>query len=150
MAIHIGRREFLATLGGAAVAWPLAVGAQQASRVLRVGFVGMQPRDAAIYVAFRKRMAELGYREDRYFTFEYIQAPSIDAYDASFREIAARKPDIVIAAGNEPALRARQPACYRLFVSPSTLIPSKKVIWRAWPDRAATSPESSSIRSNWR
>ena len=45
MAIHIGRREFLATLGGAAVAWPLAVGAQQASRVLRVGFVGMQPRD---------------------------------------------------------------------------------------------------------
>jgi len=110
MANQIRRREFIATLGGAAVAWPLAVGAQQASRVLRVGFVGMQPRDAAIYVAFRKRMAELGYREDRYFTFEYIQAPSIDAYDASFREIAARKPDIVIAAGNEPALRAARAA----------------------------------------
>ena len=30
---------------------------------MRVGFVGMQPPDAAIYVAFRKRMAELGYRD---------------------------------------------------------------------------------------
>src|SRR6202011_4520720 len=71
--------------------------------------VGGQPPDAAIYVAFRKRKAELGYR-DRYFIFEYIQTPSIDAYDASFRELAARKPDIVIAAGNEPALRAARAA----------------------------------------
>jgi putative ABC transport system substrate-binding protein len=70
----------------------------------------VQPSDSPIYVAFRKRMAELGYREDRYFEFEYIQTPSIDAYDASFRELAARKPDIVIAAGNEPALRAARAA----------------------------------------
>jgi putative tryptophan/tyrosine transport system substrate-binding protein len=106
----VKRRELITLLGGAAAAWPLAAGAQQTVRVLHVGFVGVQPRDATIYVAFRKRMAELGYREDRYFTFEYIQTPSIDAYDASFRELAARKPDIVIAAGNEPALQAARSA----------------------------------------
>ena len=109
MAIRIRRREFIVTLGGAVATCPLIARAQQTVRVLRVGFVGGQPPDAAIYVAFRKRMAELGYR-DRYFVFEYIQTPSIDAYDASFRELAARKPDIVIAAGNEPALRAARAA----------------------------------------
>ncbi len=107
---QLKRRDFITLLGGTAVALPIAASAQQTPKVLRVGFVGVQPRDAAIYVAFRKRMVELGYREDRYFTFEYIQTPSIDAYDASFRELAARKPDIVIAAGNEPALRAASAA----------------------------------------
>jgi hypothetical protein len=45
----MGRREFVALLGGAAAAWPLAVRAQQ--KMLRVGFVGMQPREFPVYAA---------------------------------------------------------------------------------------------------
>jgi putative ABC transport system substrate-binding protein len=55
-------------------------------------------------------MAELGYREGRDFAFEYIQAPSIEGYELTYRELAARKVDIMLAAGNEPALRAAQAA----------------------------------------
>jgi putative ABC transport system substrate-binding protein len=104
------RREFITLLCGAAALLPLSVQAQQTLRMVRVGFVGIQPLDAPIYVAFRKRMAELGYQEGKNLTFEYVQAPSIDAYDASFRELAAHKPDIILAAGNEPALRAARAA----------------------------------------
>jgi len=38
----------------------------------------------------RSAMAELGYQEGRNFTFEYIQAPSIEGYEL-YRELAARK-----------------------------------------------------------
>src|SRR5262245_64129595 len=99
------RRAFITLLGGAA-AWPLAARAQQQPKMLRVGFVGMQPRDAPHYANFLKRMAELGYQEGRNFTFDYIQTPNIEGYEKNYRELAARKVDVFLAVGNEPALRA--------------------------------------------
>src|SRR5436189_1628118 len=100
------RREFITLLGGAAVTWPLAAGAQQQPKMLRVGFVGMQPRGAPHYANFLKRMAELGYQEGRNFTFDYIQTPNVEGYEKNYRELAARKVDVFLAVGNEPALRA--------------------------------------------
>jgi putative tryptophan/tyrosine transport system substrate-binding protein len=101
------RREFMALLGGTA-AWPLAARAQQ-PKMLRVGYSGILPREASHYAAFEKRMAELGHHQGRNFTFEYIQAPSIEGYELIYRELAG-KADILLAAGNEPALRAARSA----------------------------------------
>src|SRR6516164_7117762 len=106
MTVTTGRRELLAALGGAAVAWPLAARAQLQPKMLRVGFVGMQPREFPLYTTFLKRMAELGYQEGRNFTFDYIQTPNIEGYEKNYRELAARKVDVFLAVGNEPALRA--------------------------------------------
>src|SRR6516165_8957732 len=78
MAIHIRRRDFITLLGGAAAAWPPTVCAQVQPKMLRVGFVGMLPREAPHYTNFLKRMAELGYQEGRNFTFDYIQTPNVD------------------------------------------------------------------------
>src|SRR5262245_21122582 len=98
------RREFITLFGGTA-AWPMALRAQQ-PKMLRVGFVGMQPREAPHYVNFLRRMAELGYQEGRNFTFDYIQTPNADGYDKSYQELAARNVDVFLAVGNERALRA--------------------------------------------
>jgi len=101
----VKRREFITLLGGATAAWPIAARAQQ-HKMLRLGFAGMQPREAPHYKNFLGRMAELGYQEGRNFTFDYIQTPNVDGYDKSYQELAARKPDMFLAVGNEPALRA--------------------------------------------
>jgi putative ABC transport system substrate-binding protein len=104
------RREFIFALGGAAIGWPFAARTQP--KMLRVGFVGMQPRESPLYAAFLKRMAELGYQEGRNFAFEYVQIPNIEGYEASYRELAARKLDVFLAVGNEPALRAALSAAH--------------------------------------
>jgi putative ABC transport system substrate-binding protein len=97
------RREFITLLGGAA-AWPVVASAEE-RKMLRVGFVGMQPREASHYANFLKRMAEFGYHEGRNFTFDYIQTPDVEGYDRNYRELARRNIDVFLAVGNEPALR---------------------------------------------
>src|SRR5262245_47526076 len=106
------RREVVALLGGAAILpliWPLAAHGEAKPKMLRVGYVGLQSPDAPLYKAFRSRMAELGYQEGRNFSFEFLQTLDIEGYGPAYRELAARKVDVFLAAG-EPGLRASRAA----------------------------------------
>jgi putative ABC transport system substrate-binding protein len=100
----VKRREFIAVLGGAA-AWPLVARAQQ-PKLLRVGTVAGNSRSAPQWVAFEQRMAELGYHEGKNFAFEFIQAANIDDYATGYRELVARKVDILLALGPEIGLKS--------------------------------------------
>jgi putative ABC transport system substrate-binding protein len=74
MASHIERRKFLATLGGAAAAWPLAVRAQQ-ERMRRIGVLMSisedDPLAQARVATFRQALVELGWTEGRNLTITW-------------------------------------------------------------------------------
>ena len=100
------RREFITLVGGAA-AWPLAARAQQpAKKMLRVGTVSATPKLSPQWIAFLRRMAELGYQEGKTFTFDLVSAASEDEYESGYRTLATRDLDIVLATGTEIALKS--------------------------------------------
>ncbi|SED13604.1 putative ABC transport system substrate-binding protein [Rhizobiales bacterium GAS191] len=80
--------------------------AQSPPKMLRVGYVGLQPRASPIFAAFLKRMGELGYQEGKNFTFDLMQIPSFQEFPAAYAELVARGPNILIATGNEFAMQA--------------------------------------------
>src|SRR5262245_48251150 len=88
MASHIGRRKFLATLGGVAAAWPLVARAQQPAKLPTIGFLGQNTRSfAGEYVAaFVQRLRELGWIEGRTIAIEYRWG---EGREERFAEIAA-------------------------------------------------------------
>ena len=64
MASHIGRRKFLATLGGAAAAWPLAARAQQAAMPV-IGFLDPGSPEKDRVDGFRRALADVGEHQVR-------------------------------------------------------------------------------------
>src|SRR5262245_17179146 len=82
MASYIVRRKFLATLGGAAAAWPLAARAQQVPRLTTIGFLGSATPSAQSQwvAALVQRLREVGWIEGRNIAIEYRwerDAPSV-------------------------------------------------------------------------
>ena len=65
MASHIGRRKFLAALGSAAAAWPLAARAQQAMPVVGYLQSGLPGPSASYLAALRRGLSETGYVEQQ-------------------------------------------------------------------------------------
>jgi putative ABC transport system substrate-binding protein len=78
------RREFISLLGGAAAAWPLAVSAQQAGKVWRMGFIAHGHE--SFYDALFEGLSEYGYEEGRNLIVErrYAQGQA-----ERFKEFAA-------------------------------------------------------------
>jgi ABC-type uncharacterized transport system substrate-binding protein len=98
------RRQFIAFLGG--TAWPLVARAQQPTKMVRVGTVAGTPKSSPQWVAFERRMGELGYQEGKNFSFDFLEAASADEYEALYRKLVARAPDIIVAIGPEIGLKS--------------------------------------------
>ena len=109
MAIHIRRREFVALLGGATVAWLLAARAQQPSRVWRIGILHGVPPEASLGVsAFRQRIGELGYTEGQNSIIEYRWSDQMDLLPALAAALTELKVDVIVAGDGTRAKAAKQ------------------------------------------
>jgi putative tryptophan/tyrosine transport system substrate-binding protein len=104
------RRAFITLLGGAAAVWPLVVRAQQPTKILKVGTVAGTPKSSPQWVAFERRMVELGYQEGRNFSFDFLQAASADEYEGLYPKLVAHEPDVILAIGPEIALKSAMAA----------------------------------------
>jgi len=105
------RREFITLVGGSAVAWPLALRAQQSEQMRRIGvlmpYAKDNPETQARITAFLQELQKLGWTEGRNLQIEY-RWDTGDLRKAA-TELVALSPDVILA-NSTPAVAALQQA----------------------------------------
>jgi putative tryptophan/tyrosine transport system substrate-binding protein len=112
MAIHIRRREFVFTLGGAAAAGPLAARAQTPRKRPVIGTFGSgtstQRAGLGTWPSFLEGLRELGYIDGRDFDIVFRLAASTDELQKVAKELVQLSPDVILASASANALAAKQ------------------------------------------
>jgi ABC-type uncharacterized transport system substrate-binding protein len=103
MASHIERRKFLAAVGSAAAAWPLAARAQQ-STVPVIGFLDGQTFDPYLMAAFREALKGAGYIDGRNVAIYFRSADGqTDRLVTLAGDIVGRRVTVIVTTGGGAA-----------------------------------------------
>jgi putative tryptophan/tyrosine transport system substrate-binding protein len=113
MAIHIRRREFIFTLGGAAAAWPLAARGQQPARMRRVGMLMALAENDPVgqrnIAFFRQGLRELGWTEGRSLQIEWRWTGGDVVRTRDYAaELVGLAPDLIVATGTPSVAALKQ------------------------------------------
>ena len=124
MVIDLARRKFIAALGGAAAAWPLAARAQQADQLRRIGVLVPGDDDAAIqsrYAAFLQGLQQLGWIEGRNVHIDIRWSGGNPADVRKYAaELVALAPDVILSIGSAtgPLLEATRTVPIVFVIAP--------------------------------
>jgi putative ABC transport system substrate-binding protein len=89
------RRDFLGTLGGAAIVWPLSADAQQPKRMRQIGMlVSLDDPDIKV---FQQELELHGWFEGRDIRIDYRIAPAAAHVQTLANEMVASQPDVIFA-----------------------------------------------------
>jgi putative ABC transport system substrate-binding protein len=105
------RRTFIGTLGGSLIAPSLAVEAQPANRIYRVGFLeaGAASVNRHFLEAFESGLREFGYVDGKNVIIDARWAEGqADRFPVLFVELVALKPDVIVVASTLGAVAAKK------------------------------------------
>jgi putative ABC transport system substrate-binding protein len=111
MRICLRRREFIAALGGAVTAWPLAARAQQGERVRRVGFLGFGENSFSsdMLKVVRDELQKLGWTEGRNLRLDVRFGDGDVARTRAYAaELVKLAPDVIVTLSRIPTRAAQQ------------------------------------------
>jgi ABC-type uncharacterized transport system substrate-binding protein len=158
MASYIERRKFLATLGGAAVAWPLAARAQQGERMRRIVVFPLgaesDPEAQAYVSALRGGLEKLGWINGQNIRMDHRWiTDDADRMRADVTKVVALAPDVIVSGGTQVTgeLQKQTRAIPTIFVQVSDPLASGLVQSLAHPEGNITgfSAYESSIGGKW-
>ena len=102
------RRTFLSTVALGVLAPPVAVEAQQAAKIARIGWLGSE-RVGGLATAFLQGLRDLGYVEGRNVVIEYRTADGqLERLPALATELVSLKVDVIVTQSTVAALAAKQ------------------------------------------